>query len=190
MSTDDLSALERMPGLARLFRDLSQGRHLNRMADPVLWAELEREEVAYKTLFAALGYELRMDGRGFAWFHNDEASSHVNNQSRQLALLFMGIFDTQADAGRALIRFTDWVVDRALLEAVFEQHQELLLAEGLDVDGLQGLLETAGRLGFAHQVDGRWELLPAVCRYLDHFEAVAQREQAEERDAHAVEPVQ
>lgn len=165
--------LDRLPQLAELFRLFSNGKHLNRLADPALWAELEREQASYQALFAALGYELRFDGRGFAWFHTEEASSTVNKATRQLALLFMVIFDTQADAGKPLLRFGDWVIDRALLARVHEQHQELLTAEGLDVEGLWVLLETAARFGFARQESGHWQLLPAVCRYLDHIEALA-----------------
>lgn len=169
--------LDRLPQLGELFRLFSNGRHLNRLADPALWVELEREQTAYQALFAGLGYELRFDGRGFAWFHTEEASSTVNKATRQLALLFMVIFDTQADAGKPLLRFGDWIVDRALLTRVHEQHQELLTAEGLDVEGLLGLLETAARFGFARQEGGHWRLLPAVCRYLDHFEALAEETQ-------------
>lgn len=181
--TDSLN-LQRLSHLAELFKFFNSGKHLNRLSEAWLWAELEQEQAAYETLFRALGYELRVDGRGFAWLHSDDLSPNVSNQSRQLALLFMVIFDTQADAGKALSRFSDWVIDRALLKAAFEQHQELLVAEGLDVDSLLGLLEKAENFGFARQVSGRWELLPAVCRYLDHFEALAeqQRGQASELD--------
>jgi len=172
--------LDRVPQLAELFRLFSNGRHLNRLSEPALWAELEREQASYQTLFGALGYELRIDGRGFAWFHTEEASSTVNKATRQLALLFMVIFDTQADAGKPLLRFGDWVVDRALLTRVQEQHQEVLTAEGLDIEGLWGLLETAARFGFARQEGGHWQLLPAVCRYLDHIEALAAETQRAE----------
>lgn len=179
--TDSLP-LHRLPHLAELFRFFNSGKYLNRLSEATLWAALEQEQAAYQSLFTALGYELRVDGRGFAWFHNEQLSSNISNQSRQLALLFMVIFDTQADAGKALSRFSDWAIDRALLEVVFEQHQELLTAENLDVEGLLDLLETATRYGFARPVSGHWTLLPAVCRYLDHFEALAaqHREQAAE----------
>jgi hypothetical protein len=158
-----------------LFRHFNTGKHLNRLSDAVLWAELEQEQEAYTTFFQALGYELRVDGRGFAWFHTDDKSATQSPQSRQLALLFMVIFDTQADAGKALNRFSDWPIDRALLTTASEHHQELLQAEGLDVDGLLALLERAGTFGFARSEAGHWQLLPAVCRYLDHFEALAEQ---------------
>ena len=170
---DNNLPLGRLSQLSLLFKEFSNGRHINRLADPQLWVELEREEESYQRLFAALGYNLQIDGRGFAWFHTEDVGSNVSKGSRQLALLFMVIFDTQADAGRPLLRFSDWAIDRALLETVHEQHEELLLAEDLDVDGLQALLDTAARFGFSQQHSGHWQLLPAVCRYLDHYETLA-----------------
>ena len=60
------AALSQMPALAELFRLFLSGKHLNRMAEPALWAELEQHEASYVGLFAALGFELRLDARGFA----------------------------------------------------------------------------------------------------------------------------
>lgn len=167
--------LARLPHLAELFKLFNSGKHLNRLSDAALWAALEQESEAYIALFQALGYELRIDGRGFAWFYTDEKSTTLSHQSRQLALLFMVIFDSQADSGKALNQFSDWAIDRALLTVAFEQHQELLVAEGLDVDGLLSLLDKAETFGFARREAGHWQLLPAVCRYLDHFEALAEQ---------------
>ncbi|GAA3710014.1 hypothetical protein GCM10022421_16610 [Oceanisphaera sediminis] len=173
-------SLQSLPRLAELFRLFNGGRHLNRLAEPGLWAELEQQQQDYVALFEALGYQLAIDGRGFAWFQNEDISATVSNQSRQLALLFMIIFDTQADAGLALNRFHEWRIDRNLLETAFEQHQELLTAEELDVDTLLTLLDKADTFGFTRRQAGHWQLLPAVCRYLDHFEALAEQE----RDRH------
>ena len=78
--------LAQMPALAELFRLFLSGKHLNRMAEPALWAELEKHEASYVGLFAALGFELRMDARGFAWFHSTDANSNIGKISRQLAL--------------------------------------------------------------------------------------------------------
>ena len=167
--------LNTLSNLAELFKFFNSGRHLNRIADPVLWAELEQEAHAYQSLFQSLGYELRMDRRGFAWFHSDEASSNITKTTRQLALLLLVVFEYQADAGRSLQRFDAWLIDQALLKAIFEQSQELLTAEELDVEGLKGLLETAVRYGFAVAESGGWRLLPAVYRYLDHFEELARQ---------------
>ena len=168
----DLSTLS---NLAELFKLFNGGKHLNRVTEPILWTELEQEADAYQSLFQSLGYKLRIDGRGFAWFHNDEASSNITKTTRQLALLFLVVFEHQADAGQPLQRFDAWLIDQALLKAIFEQSQELLTAEELDVEGLEGLLETAVRYGFAAAESGGWRLLPAVYRYLDHFEELARQ---------------
>ena len=165
--------LAQMPALAELFRLFLSGKHLNRMAEPALWAELEKHEASYVGLFAALGFELRLDARGFAWFHSTDANSNIGKISRQLALLFMVIFDAQANAGKALQRFTDWLIDSAWLAEVYKQQQDLLDAEGLNPDALVELLGRACNLGFAVPEPAGWRLLPAVCRYLDHFESLA-----------------
>ena len=156
------SALGPLASLDALFRLFLAGRHLNRVADPALWAELERHEANYTLLFSSLGYTLRVDHRGFAWFHTPSASAPINRISRQLALLFMVIFDTQANAGQTLQRFADWLVTRELL----------------DTEGLRELFDRAAGLGFAQRDGAGWRLLPAVYRYLDHFQALA----ADERD--------
>lgn len=153
---------------------LNAGRHVNRLSDPVLWAELEREATQYERVFGALGYELRIDGRGYAWFQTGDASSTVSKTTRQLALLFMLIFEQQADAGQHLGRFVDWRIDRALLSALLDKNRALLDAEGLaELEPLQQLLDTAVRYGFADAANGAWRLLPAVFRYLDRFEELA-----------------
>ena len=167
-------ALEQLPHLKELFAMLNAGRHVNRLSEPVLWAELEREAAQYERVFGALGYELRVDGRGYAWFQTGEASGTVSKATRQLALLFMLIFEQQADAGQHLGRFVDWRIDRALLTGLLDKNRALLDAEGLaEVDSLTQLLDTAVRYGFADAANVAWRLLPAVFRYLDRFEELA-----------------
>ena len=164
--------LASLTALSELFSLLNGGKHLNRVAEPALWAELEREQENYQTLFSALGFELKVDQRGYAWFQIEEANGQVNKTSRRLALLWMCLFDTQADEGKPLSRFMDWRVDNALLTKAHERHKDLLEAEGLALDGFIGLLESAVKLGFALPQDGYWQLLPAVYRYLEHFESL------------------
>ena len=178
--------LERLPRLKELFALLNAGRHVSRVAEPALWAELEREAVQYERVFGALGYELRIDGRGYAWFQTSEASSTVSKATRQLALLFMLIFEQQADAGQHLVRFGDWRIDRVLLTALLDKNRALLDAEGLaDLEPLQQLLDTAARYGFADAANGAWRLLPAVYRYLDRFEELASNGNLADPDANA-----
>ncbi|MES2018716.1 MAG: hypothetical protein V4484_19675 [Pseudomonadota bacterium] len=166
--------LASLPQLKQLFALFNSGRHLNRLAEPVMWAALERGAAQYAGLFGALGYDLRIDGRGYAWFQTAEASANVSKATRQLALLFMLIFEHQADAGQHLVRFPDWHIDKALLATLWDKNRQLLEAEGLaDAELLQQLLDTAARYGFAEAAGGHWRLLPAVYRYLDRFEELA-----------------
>ena len=166
--------LHKLPLLGELFAFLNSGKHLNRTAEPQLWAELEREQDAYLRLFGSLGYALRIDARGFAWFQVDDASSTVSKTTRQLALLFMLIFEYQADLGLHLGRFADWLVDGAMLGALLEKNRLLLEAEGLgDRELLEPLLRSACNYGFAtSEGSSGWRILPAVFRYLDRFEAL------------------
>lgn len=98
----------------------------------------------------------------------------MSKSTRQLALLFMLIFEQQADAGQHLGRFVDWRIDRALLTGLLDKNRTLLDAEGLaELEPLQQLLDTAVRYGFADAAGGAWRLLPAVFRYLDRFEELA-----------------
>ena len=161
MSGDQIQ-LDQLPGLADFFRLFNGGKHLNRASEPALWAELE-----------SLGFELEVDGRGYAWFSTEDASQNTSKTSRQLALLFMVLFEFQADAGKPLLRFSDWRIGKSLLTEVYEKNRDLLNAEELDASGLFTLLGTAERYGFAISDAGHWRLLPAVCRYLDHFEELA-----------------
>jgi hypothetical protein len=165
--------LPRLKHLAELFAWFNAGRHLNRVSDPVLWRELEQEQVQYQALFSQLGYQLRLDERGFAWFHVDEASSTINRTSRQFALLFMLIFEARADQGAPLGGFSAWRLDREWLAALYEGNRELLRAEGLAENEVQALLERSVYYGFSEQDNGAWRLLPAVWRYLEQFEALA-----------------
>lgn len=173
---DSASRLDLMelPSLAELFRFFNSGKHLNRLSSPTLWAELEQQQTAYQTIFNALGFDLKIDGRGFAWFQTEENNPNINKTSRQLALLFMVIFDLKADAGIPLNRFGEWRIDTETLQQVYEKHQGILDAEELLVEALKQLLERATNLGFCENYGAYWQLLPAVFRYLDHIEALAE----------------
>lgn len=189
MSPSQPIDLQRLPLLRELFEHLNAGKHLNRLAQPRLWAELEREQAHYETLFSALGYGLRVDGRGFAWFHVDEVSSNVTKMTRQLALLFMMIFEFKADAGAHLARFTEWPIDQGFLASLIGKNLMLLEAERLaEPEQLAQLMRAAANYGFALTEGAGWRLLPAVFRYLDRFEELAHRASADDEDDADPEP--
>ena len=84
-----ISHLESLGALSELFRLFNSGKHLNRVAEPALWAELERCQESYQAIFAALGFELKVEPRGYAWFHIEESGSQASKTSKRLALLWM-----------------------------------------------------------------------------------------------------
>lgn len=169
INLDKLTCLQEI--LTRLSKN---GEHINRATDALLWANLEQEQDSYETLFKALGFDLRIDPRGFAWFQSTESSTASNQNTRRLALFFMVLFEYQGDAGKPLRRFMDWRIDTELLSEVHNQHKELLIAENLSVEDFSDLTKTAERFGFIRKEEGAYYLLPAVYRYLDHFEALAE----------------
>ena len=178
-STINTIQLHKLSKLSELFQFFNSGKHLNRLSEPELWAALEQEQSQYEAIFSSLGYRLRLDGRGFAWFHSEESNNNVSKTTRQLALVLMVLFDYQADNQKSLARFGDWLIDKTLLQAIFDKHRELLLAESLEIDAMAQVYDTAVRYGFAQFQDGSWRLLPAAARYLDHFEELAQQQVSE-----------
>lgn len=171
--------LTHIPHLQVLFKLLSAGIHVNRLQDTELWVALEQRQLDYTALFESLGFDLVLDGRGFAYFKTDQASAsaYTGKLTRRLALLLMLLFEYQADQGLHLFQFQQWRVDAALLEKLWQHYHALLEAEEISSPQmLKEILDSAARIGFVLSVDGVHTLLPAVHRYLDLFEELAQAE--------------
>jgi hypothetical protein len=176
--------LTHLPRLQPLFKRLSSGVHLNRLQDTELWVELEQQQSQYQTLFAALGFVLVLDGRGFAYFKTDQASAYTGKLTRRLALLLMLLFEYQADQGLHLFQFQQWRLDTLLLEKLWQQYHGILEAEEISSpQTLKEILDSATRVGFLVFEDGDYRLLTAVHRYLDLFEELAQAEQPDQVQA-------
>jgi len=178
--------LQQLPHLQALFKLLSSGCHLNRLQETELWMALENRQADYEALFAALGFTLILDGRGFAYFKTDQASSYTGKLSRSLALLLMLLFEYQADKGLQLFQFQQWRIEWHLLEKLYLQYHAILEAEEIaGAQALKEILDRAARAGFAVFDDNAYWLLAAVHRYLDLFEelALADRPGLEEADA-------
>lgn len=168
--------LQKLPQLAELFRLFNAGKHLNHLIDAVLWVALEQQHAAYQQIFHALGYQLCVDPRGFAYFSTGEARPNVSKTSRQLALLLMLLFEQQADTGANLADFSRWRIDHEWLSTLIKNNHELLEVEQMDsVEALEGILKTAVFYGFAESETDGWRLLAAVWRYLEYFEQIAQQ---------------
>ena len=166
--------------LQPLFKLLSSGAHLNRLKDTELWLELENFQSHYESLFAALGFILVVDGRGFAYFKTELASSYTGKLTRRLALLIMLLFEYQADQGLHLFQFQQWRLDTSLLDHLWQQYFALFEAEEINSQkALKDILDSAARVGFLVSDDDVYYLLPAVHRYLDLFEELAQAERSE-----------
>lgn len=172
--TIDFTALTQ---LQPLFKLLSSGTHLNRLMDTELWVELENHQNHYESLFAALGFVMVVDGRGFAYFKTELASSYTGKLTRRLALLLMLLFEYQADQGLHLFQFQQWRLDTPLLDKLWQQYYVLFEAEEINSPkSLKEILDSASRVGFLVFEDEAYQLLPAVHRYLDLFEELAQAE--------------
>ena len=167
--------LKQLSELQALFKLLSSGAHLNRLLDTDLWIDLEKHYVSYEGLFSALGFSLILDGRGFAYFKTEQASSYTGKLTRRLALLLMLLFEYQADQGLHLFQFQQWRLDLILLEKLIQHYHTMLEAEEMaSLQTLKETLDRATRVGFVIYDDGSYWLLPAVHRYLDLFEELTQ----------------
>ena len=172
----DLKTLSHLP---ELFKKLSSGNHLNRLGDAELWVALENHQADYDALFAALGFVLVVDGRGFAYFKTDQASAYTGKLTRRLALLLMLLFEYQADQGLHLFQFQQWRIDTVLLDALWQHYHAVLDAEEINQPMLKEIFDSAARIGFMTISDGAYGLLPAVYRYLDLFEELASAKREE-----------
>jgi len=103
--------LTQLTQLQPLFKLLSSGTHLNRLQEHRTLGGTGKSASHYQALFAALGFVLVVDGRGFAYFKTDQASSYTGKLTRRLALLLMLLFEYQADQGLHLFQFQNggWI---------------------------------------------------------------------------------
>ena len=169
--------LKQLPQLQPLFKLLSSGAHLNRLQDSELWVELEKNHTPYETLFAALGFSLVLDGRGYAYFKTDIASAYTGKLTRRLALLLMLLFEYQADQGLQLFQFQEWQLDTSLINKLYNHYHAILEAEEItSPQTIKEILDSAARIGFLIEEGGAYRLLPAVHRYLDLFQELIQAE--------------
>jgi hypothetical protein len=176
--------LSQLSKLQELFKLFSAGTHLNRLQETELWVELENHQVVYERLFAALGFSLVLDGRGFAYFKSEQGTGYTGKLTRRLALLLMLLFEYQADQGLHLFQFQNWRIDAALIDTLWQQYRAILEAEEFaGVQTLKEVLDSAARVGFVTQEEAVYRLLPAVHRYLDLFEELGQAERPGAADA-------
>lgn len=160
--------LEHLKHSRALFEELSNGIHLDPSQNMTLWNALTGEHRDhYAQLFSHLGQQLTIDPRGFAYFEIDDSDA---KGTRPLALLYLLIFQKQADAGQDLVRFDKWTLDTLFLQELREKNHDLLRSEKLDNDDRwKTLLNKAVNLGFFSREGSSYTLLPATWRFLDLF---------------------
>ena len=178
-------ALEHLKHSRALFETLSAGVHLEASQNLVLWNALTGEyREHYAQLFSHLGQSLKIDPRGFAYFEIEDSDA---KGTRPLALLYLLIFQKQADAGQDLVRFDQWVLDGKFLQDLREMNQDLLRSERLDSDDRwKTLLNKAVNLGFFAREGSSYVLLPSSWRFLDLFQELAQEHRASEESEEEV----
>jgi hypothetical protein len=87
----------------------------------------------------------------------------------------MLLFEYQADQGLHLFQFQQWRLDNTLIDTLWQQYAALFEAEEINSSKtLRDILDSAARVGFLSVDDDAYYLLPAVHRYLDLFEELAQ----------------
>jgi hypothetical protein len=122
-----------------------------------------------------------LDGRGFAYFKTDQATSYTGKLTRRLALLLMLLFEYQADQGLHLFQFQQWRIDTSLIEKLCQHYHAILEAEEIgNPQTVKEIFDSAARIGFLTVEDGAYRLLPAVHRYLDLFQELAQAERSDQ----------
>lgn len=180
--TAQLIDLAELGALEPLHRKMRMGMHIGRHNEPTLWAQLEANADTYTRLFEALGYQLSVDPRGFAWLQDDEREEASEDQKvkkvRRFALILLALFDYQTSAGLSLEEFTLWHLDDQLLRQVLDEHRDLLAQ--VDVTSVQAMgdeLRSVSNWGFTMATEGGWQLLPAVRRFTDTFKHLGEARQ-------------
>ncbi len=161
--------LESLPKLKPIFHQLLGGYHLS-TDDFDLYHDMQDHETEYDCLFAALGYELKSDQRGF-YYLLPENDPVMNATTRKMALLVFLLVEYFADEGRdpvAMITTGTHEVP-VLAAALWENGGDLLAEGGLgSEDAVEKCFANSfTSLGFA-QADGNvMRFRPPIARFLD-----------------------
>ncbi|WP_406666285.1 condensin complex protein MksE [Gallaecimonas sp. GXIMD1310] len=171
--------LAELKALDEIHRKLAAGYHLSEN-EPGLWLELSAQHSAYETLFAALGYDLRHDERGFFYFDSPDTSATMSKTSQWFALTLYCLVEDRADAGKdPLQSLFDESIGFAEMDALVSRH--LALFEQLNVHSASDLRKEVFnrmlRLGFAREDGDGFRLLPPCHRFIDAALALTEEAQ-------------
>ena len=177
--------LDRMPRLKEMFQYLQRGGHVSSETFG-LYHEMQDHEVAYEALFAALGYTLESDRRGFYYLVPEDTQLILNATTQKMALLIFVLVDVLADSGRDPLQamLKDELSLQIVSEQMFDNHTALLMQGGFEsAEAVEKYFSTTFcRLGFA-AVDGeQLRFLAPVHRFLDVCAELGREEWREDID--------
>ncbi|EKE73651.1 condensin complex protein MksE [Gallaecimonas xiamenensis] len=161
--------LAELKALEDIHRKLAAGYHLSE-TEPGLWLDLSAQHDAYAALFAALGYSLKHDERGFFYFDTPETSVNMSKTSQWFALTLYCLVEDFADAGKDPVNaLFDNVLGFTEMDQLVSRH--LPLFEQLNVQSASDLRKEVFnrmvRLGFAREEGDGFKLLAPCHRFLD-----------------------
>lgn len=168
--------LKELSQLAPIFRELFKGYHISQR-DTELYAQLTNNQDQYRTLFAALGFELVCDRRGFYYFVPEQMGAQVNKTAQRLALFTFILVEHLADQGRDPLAVLDGgSLGRDELPPLLDKYRDLFLqAEVTSQEELEEkVMRRLTQLGFAREDNGAYRFLPPMHRFLDVCLAVQQ----------------
>jgi len=162
--------LDKIPNLKGIFQAFLRGRHISN-EDFSLYHELQDREGLYASLFAALGYSLVSDRRGYYFLVPEDSEQTMNATTQKMSLLIYSLVDTLADMGRDPIHvITRGAIDLPEVADVMTARYGELLEEGgmPTADSVVKYFTTVfRRLGFATVNGNTLRFRPPIHRFLD-----------------------
>lgn len=156
-----------------VFARLSRGYHLS-PSDGDLFRDLEANEAAYRTLFAALGFELSDGVGGFYYFRPGDA---LNRGSSRAAVFVLVLAQYLADEGQDPVQAFDEIriLHFSEMPHLLPQYRYICEQAGLDSpDAVRNvILNTLVGLGFAERVgDDAFRFRRPIRRFIDQIMAL------------------
>jgi hypothetical protein len=154
--------------LSDLFNKLRSGRHLCADDGP-LYLALRADYATYRTLFAALGFELREHERGFYYFR---ATDDLGKEAAQFAVFFFVLVEAWGDAGKDLEASAFDPAGHALSELPHltrDSWRQCMTEAGVSsADELTKVVQSMDRLGFTERIgDDRFRFRAPAWRFFD-----------------------
>lgn len=173
--------LAQLPRLEEIFQKLLDGYHVC-PEDFALYREISQQQSDYGNLFAALGYTLKADARGFYYFSPPESgAAGISDRSRHAAVLVFVLVETLADQGLdpdTLLRGE--ALPESMFEQVMQRHGDLLRqAELNDREAVDRLLRWMERKGLLSQSGRQIRFRTPIARFLDVCLELAQTSDAD-----------